>query len=154
MSEDSRDRDKILNILRKDFILRCVSGGKNFWGNKEATPIPINLFQITSCIVHEAPSFTQQLNLALMSAKWKKKNKKQKKEHLYSHSLKILHICDEDESCISFWGTTNKNIFSIFPPPVHQNKVASVLPSPEAHAIPHHLFLCSQQAKALANPAV
>jgi len=46
--------------------------GKNLWGNKEATPILINLFQITSYIVHEAFSFTQQLNRTLMSTKPKK----------------------------------------------------------------------------------
>lgn len=70
MSEDWKDRDEMFGILRKEFILVC------FGGNREATPIPINLFQITSCIAQKARSFTQQLNLALIS-------------------IKILHICDE-----------------------------------------------------------
>lgn len=48
----------------------------------------------------------------------------------------------------------NKNVFYVFPPVMYDNKVASVLPSPEACAGPYRLFLCSQQVKAPANSAV
>lgn len=48
----------------------------------------------------------------------------------------------------------NKNVFYIFPPVVHESKVASILPSTGARAAPCHLFLCSQQVKAPANSAV
>lgn len=47
-----------------------------------------------------------------------------------------------------------KNVVYIFSSVVHENKAASVLPSPEACAAPCHLFLCSQQVKAPANSAV